>query len=139
MQFAMALNEIEPKPEIIYIDACDVNAQRFGNNILHKLNFTPQQLISEHKADANYKVVGAASILAKTTRDHIIEQIKLEYGNVGSGYPSDPYTRKFLEEYYAQHHSFPPIVRTWWGTVDEIIKKAKTNEKIGKQKRITEF
>jgi ribonuclease HII len=56
------------------------------------------EIICEHKADANYVSVGAASILAKVTREQEVAKIKKEYGEVGSGYPSDPYTKKFLAE-----------------------------------------
>ena len=50
----------------------------------------------EHKADANYLSVGAASILAKVTRENEVKKIKEQYGKVGSGYPSDPMTKEFL-------------------------------------------
>ena len=56
-------------------------------------------IIAEHKADMNYEVVGAASIIAKVTRDRLIEEMKdkyREYGDFGSGYPSDPKTKNFL-------------------------------------------
>ncbi len=60
-------------------------------------------IVAEHKADMNYEVVGAASILAKVTRDRIIEEMKLEYakyGDFGSGYPSDPKVKAFVEKHW---------------------------------------
>jgi ribonuclease HII len=137
MQFAAVLNSINPKPEKIYIDSCDVNEVRFGNVILNKLQFQPKEMISKHKADMLFKVVGAASILAKTTRDHIIEGFKAEYGEIGSGYPSDPYTKKFLDAFYQKNRTFPPIVRTWWDTAKNIIKKYDSSNPI--QKKLTDF
>ncbi|RLF82586.1 ribonuclease HII, partial [Thermococci archaeon] len=49
--------------------------------------------------------------------------LKEIYGNIGSGYPSDPITRKFLEEYYKEHGSFPPVVRRSWKTLKKIEEK----------------
>jgi len=137
MNFAAVLNAIDPKPDKIYLDSCDVNETRFGNVILKKLKFQPAEIISKHKADALFKVVGAASILAKTTRDAVIEGFKTEYGEIGSGYPSDPYTKKFLDAYYQQHRTFPPIVRTWWDTAKNIVKKYEITG--SNQKKLTDF
>jgi ribonuclease HII len=60
---------------------------------------TKCEIIAEHKADMNYAIVGAASIIAKVTRDRLIEtlkhDIKIKFGindDFGSGYPSDPKT-----------------------------------------------
>lgn len=104
-----------------YVDACDVNAKRF-QRILEENCST--SIIAEHNADLTYPIVSAASILAKVTRDQIIEQYHFDYGvDFGSGYPSDPKTIKFLEEYYAKHKSFPAIVRMCWETTNKIIEK----------------
>ncbi|HIH42633.1 TPA: ribonuclease HII [Candidatus Woesearchaeota archaeon] len=98
-------------------------------------------IIAEHKADFNYPVVSAASILAKVTRDaeiHKIEQkVRKELGNavnIGSGYPSDPYTQKFLKENYKK---FTGIFRKSWSTYKDITnveikaKAAKLQKKLG--------
>ena len=54
---------------------------------------------AEHKADENHPEVSAASIIAKVTRDKIIEQLKEEIGfDIGSGYPSDPKTKLAVAE-----------------------------------------
>ncbi|HNC95610.1 MAG TPA: ribonuclease HII [Myxococcota bacterium] len=74
--------------------------------------------VIEPKADATYPVVGAASIYAKLTRDAAIEAL----GEVGSGYPSDPVTRKLLSELLAKKEPLPPWVRSRWGTL-EVLKQ----------------
>ena len=52
------------------------------------------ELVCEHKADENYPVVSAASILAKVRRDQEIQKIKKRINiSIGSGYPSDPLTK----------------------------------------------
>ena len=74
-------------------------------------------LIPEHRADENYIVVGAASILAKVASDAQYAQYKKEYGDFGSGSPGDPATRLFVWK----HRKNPlPIIRTSWQTYKAI-------------------
>ena len=108
------------RPDLAYVDSSDVRTERFKNNILDFLSFAPR-IISEHKADVNYPVVSAASIMAKVHRDNRIDEIKREYGEIGSGYAHDPATLKFLRDYYLQHGDFPPIVRRSWKTLNHIV------------------
>ena len=108
------------KPEIVYVDSSDTRTERFKNNILDCLSFKPL-IVSEHKADVNYPVVSAASIIAKVHRDSRIDELKREYGEIGSGYAHDPLTVRFLREYYSGHGDFPPIVRRSWKTLNNII------------------
>jgi len=108
------------KPDMAYVDSSDTRTERFKNNILDCLSFNPQ-IVSEHKADINYPVVSAASILAKVHRDTRIEEIKKEYGEIGSGYAHDVVTIKFLRDYYSDHGDFPPIVRRSWKTLGNIV------------------
>ncbi|MFQ5999507.1 MAG: ribonuclease HII, partial [Candidatus Bathyarchaeia archaeon] len=44
------------KPDVAYVDASDVLADRFKNHIAENLTFKVQ-IISEHKADAKYPIV----------------------------------------------------------------------------------
>jgi len=80
----------------------------------------PVQWLMEPKADQNYPVVGAASIFAKTERDGIITSLKEAYGDFGSGYPSDPKTRRWLSDWHASGQPWPDFVRTRWGTVRDL-------------------
>jgi ribonuclease HII len=68
-------------------------------------------LRAETKADFNHPVVGAASILAKTTRDEAIAQIVKKHGPIGTGYPSDPLTQAFLRSQWQEPHDF--FRRSW--------------------------
>ena len=106
----------ELKPRSACVDACDVNAERYGRRVADCLDF-PCEIISEHRADARYRIVGAASIVAKVTRDRAVRDLDEEYGNVGSGYPSDPVTIEFLKRYIRDHGSPPPCARRSWKTV----------------------
>src|SRR5207247_2975950 len=87
------------RPEVAYVDSSDARTERFKNNILDCLSFTPR-IVSEHKADINYPVVSAASIMAKVHRDNRIEEIKKEYGEIGSGYAHNDMTLEFFRHYY---------------------------------------
>ncbi|MGC8546466.1 MAG: ribonuclease HII [Thermoplasmata archaeon] len=100
------------------VDCPDINEARF-KKILSDISGI-DDIIAEHKADINYPVVSAASILAKVTREREIEKIKKEIGDFGSGYPSDPRTINFLREYYKKNHVLPLHTRKSWKTVKNI-------------------
>ena len=80
-------------------------------------------LVGENHADEKYPVVSAASILAKVERDRIISVLREEYGDFGSGYPSDPKTQRFLRAWFAEHHSFPSVVRHKWASVRRLLEQ----------------
>ena len=99
------------RPEKVYLDACDVNAGRFGINVRNCLDFD-LEIISSHKADSKYPIVSAASIVAKVHRDEAVSRISQTLGqDVGSGYPTDPVTIDFLKEYYKKYKKMPEFVR----------------------------
>jgi ribonuclease HII len=54
-----------------------------------------------------------ASILAKVTRDRAIAKLRKDY-DLGSGYPSDSLTVKFVTKYYKKNHEMPNFVRKSW-------------------------
>ena len=94
------------------------------------------QIVCEHKADFNYPVVSAASILAKVTRDAEIEKIKLEIGeDFGSGYPSDPKTKLFLERNIG-NFKLKGIFRESWATFQDA--KARVHDSHTTQRRLGE-
>lgn len=114
---AQVLNNLEW--DIAYIDASDVNAERYGRTIKAQL-VQPNQIVSEHKADVSYPVVAAASIIAKVRRDQRIRELHKIYGDFGSGYPNDPKTRRFLAQWISSHDTYPEIVRKTWVTASDI-------------------
>ncbi|RQD82532.1 MAG: ribonuclease HII [Methanocalculus sp. MSAO_Arc2] len=107
-------------PETAFLDACDVNEQRFARTV-HNLLRTPCSVVAEHRADLSHSIVGAASIIAKVLRDRAIHDLSLEYGDIGSGYPSDKKTIQFLSEYIAEHENPPPCARASWSTVTGLL------------------
>jgi ribonuclease HII len=119
--FARVIRAMGSKPKVVYLDACDVNAERFGINVKKGLDFEVE-IVSRHKADRDYPIVSAASILAKVHRDALVEAISESIGeDVGSGYPNDPVTIEFLKSYYKKNKSMPPFVRQTWKTTADII------------------
>ncbi|NPA47432.1 MAG: ribonuclease HII, partial [Thermococci archaeon] len=121
--FGDVLNSLSLRPSVIYVDAADVDAERFASRLRERLSYEAL-IVAEHRADDRYPVVSAASIVAKVIRDREIEKIREVYGDVGSGYPSDPRTRRFLEDYLREHGDFPPVVRRSWKTLKKIREKS---------------
>jgi len=128
LKMAEIINKL--KPSIIYIDAADVNEERFGKSIHKLLNYKPQKVISKHKADAIYPIVSAGSIIAKDKRDTLIIELQHKYGNLGSGYPSDIITINFLRNWIKQNKEVPPFVRKSWDTTKKLLNEELHNKKI---------
>jgi len=126
---AMARVIAELKPDKAYVDASDVMEKRFKQHILECLPFEID-IVSEHKADKNYPIVSAASIIAKVERDREIAELRNIHGDFGSGYPSDPRTVKFLDECLKRFGEYPDFVRRSWKPA----KKAKSEKQARQQK-----
>lgn len=114
---AEMLDSLDCTPDVAYIDCPDTVPARYRQNILN-LCRKKTKIVAEHKADLNYRVVGAASILAKVTRDFEISELARLHGDIGSGYPSDEVTQKWLDDHWKKNKSFPDFVRKKWATVE---------------------
>ncbi len=115
------------RPDVAIVDASDVLPDRYKTHIMELLSFHVQ-IISEHKADLNYPVVSAASIIAKVERDYDIEALKAEHGDFGSGYASDSKTLSFLETLMKNHLMYPRFVRRSWKPAKAAAKNAVTKQ-----------
>jgi len=89
------------------------------------------EIIAEYKADEKYGVVAAASIVAKVVRDAEIKKLRKQFGDFGSGYPSDEKTIKFVEENIKTLEKYG-IIRKKWKTYKNIKKR----EQIEKQNKL---
>jgi ribonuclease HII len=119
--YAKVLEELRPDHAIV--DAADVIAQRFGENIKKKY-MREITITSEHEADVRYPIVSAASILAKVRRDMLVKELGEKIGeDLGSGYPSDAKTINFLENWVKEHGSLPDFARSSWVTSRRILGK----------------
>ncbi len=103
-------------PDLVIVDSPDVKPERLKDFLE---NMTGRKVISKHKADEEFVIVAAASIVAKVERDVEIERLKQEYGDFGSGYAGDPKTIKALRE-WIQSGKIPHIVRKRWRTVERL-------------------
>jgi len=114
-------------PSKAFVDACDVNAFRYAEMVKSHLDYTCE-IISEHHADESFRVVSAASIVAKVVRDRAIVTLSKKYGTIGSGYSSDPVTIAFLSSYIDEYKKPPPIARKSWKTVSRLIAKKQQSQ-----------
>ena len=122
-----AAKEFSRTPDEIYIDAADVKEKRFGEAF--QVAFPKARIVSKHKADKSYPIVSAASIIAKVQRDREISKISSKLGiDIGSGYPNDPKTKKFLIKTYKENKKFPPFVRESWDTAKKIKESSKSRK-----------
>jgi len=116
----------------IYVDCPESDYIAYSKKFMQKLSHHRNiRVIGEHKADDKYVVVGAASIIAKVLRDNEMQLIKdkyfNEYGDIGSGYPSDAKTVTFLKNYYKNNKKFPEETRMKWGTIEKIRRNTVAN------------
>ncbi len=126
-----ALNELEARafadlvratqPDVVYLDACDPNARRFGAAVRRRAG-TDARIVARHKADRDFPVVGAASIVAKVRRDRAVAELARALGEtLGSGYPSDPATVDCVRRLTAGGAEAPSWVRASWATMQRIM------------------
>ncbi|KDQ59233.1 hypothetical protein JAAARDRAFT_656427 [Jaapia argillacea MUCL 33604] len=123
----------------VYVDTLGnpLTYQNYLSSMFPGINFTVAK-----KADDLYKIVGAASIAAKVTRDAWIDGWVFEEDaltsrtihsddidsttlgeKLGSGYPGDPNTVKWLSNTLEPTFGFPSLARFSWATIKTILEK----------------
>jgi len=107
------------KPNISYVDSCDVNPKRYGKEIDKMAK--RGKIRSYHHADSRFVIVSAASIVAKVNRDKAIAKLRKEH-DLGSGYPSDKKTINFVSDYISDKKEVPSFVRKSWRPVQDMLK-----------------
>lgn len=116
---AAALSEAARAGDRVRCDAADVDPDRFARRVdeaASEAGVADLDVRAEHRADERRAVVSAASVVAKVARDAHVAELAATYGDVGSGYPSDPATAAFLERYVAEHGRLPDCARASWET-----------------------
>lgn len=108
----------------VLADAGDTSEQRFARRVEAACEVSVE-IDARHGADEDDPVVGAASIVAKVRRDRHVREIDAAHDrSVGSGYPSDPTTREFLEAYASEHGNLPDCTRRSWSTAADVLAEA---------------
>lgn len=126
-----ALNDLEARafgemigrvrPSRTFVDACDPNASRFGATV-RRLSAWEGAVVSRHKADRDFPLVGAASIVAKVVRDRAMVELGRELGeDIGSGYQTDPVTIAFLKAHLPRAGERPAWLRSSWSTTARLM------------------
>jgi len=114
---ALAMGRLasELEADVIYVDSSDIDPERFSEAVRSAIS-RDVKIFSAHHADRIYPVVSAASIVAKIHRDREVAKLAQRYGDLGSGYPSDPRTISFLREWIRAHGELPSFSRRSWKT-----------------------
>ena len=116
--FARIVRRVAPR--VAYLDACDPNERRFGDEVARLAGGTTR-IVARHHADRDFPIVGAASIVAKVVRDRAIARLRRKLGEgLGSGYPSDPETIAFVRAELADGRATPAWVRSSWATMQRV-------------------
>lgn len=100
----------------IFLDACDVNQERFGINVKSELgpSWRDWKITSEHSMDSSNSLVAASSIVAKVTRDNAMQKLSNDIGiDLGSGYPSDPKTKSSINKLISGENPHDCLRWTW--------------------------
>jgi len=122
------LNNLECKMFASIIDSYDGDSDVYVDSPLTPSVFSAQlksmtkttgSINCSFKADDIYPVVSCASVLAKVVRDGIIDELKLEYGDFGSGYPSDKKTINYLLS--SKESGIPFFARKSWKTLKQLV------------------
>ncbi|MBS3078831.1 ribonuclease HII [Candidatus Pacearchaeota archaeon] len=106
-------------PDKVIIDCPHPVPKKYEDYIKKLIKKKDIKYVVEHKADVNYPVCSAASIIAKVRREEEITRIQKQYGDTGPGYPANPKTQKFIKENWQKH---PEIFRKSWSTFKNIEK-----------------
>ncbi|KAI0331912.1 ribonuclease H2 subunit A [Cubamyces sp. BRFM 1775] len=125
----------------VYVDALGKTGpyEQYLSSLFPDISFTVTA-----KADQKFKIVGAASVAAKVTRDAWIEGwVYEEHHNLdtaesaakaasiparwaeetGSGYPSDPKTQAWIKNSLDPTFGYPSLVRFSWATIKVVLEK----------------
>ncbi len=127
-KIAQIVNELQP--DKVILDCPSPNIKKFTSYLRELIDDQKVEIIAEHKADVNYPIVSAASILAKVKREEEVATIEKRTGqSIGTGYAANPICQKFLKE---NSEKYPDIFRKSWQTWNN-------HKKSQAQKKLVEF
>ena len=115
--FAKVADELEA--QVVTVDASDTSPRRFRDSMTSNMR-VQCEVRAFHKADRDYPLVSAASIVAKVQRDWEVSMLRSAHGDFGSGYPSDPKTREYFTRWLKDGKGPPDWTRKSWKSWDTL-------------------
>jgi ribonuclease HII len=113
-------------PDVVVLDS-PVSPRaipRFTENLVRelvRLGVERPEITVVPKADRDFPIVGAASLLAKVTRDAYVVHLRRLYGDFGWGYPGEEVAVRFLRTWWEDHGDLPSICRRKWATARRLL------------------
>lgn len=121
----ISMTEEDDYKNTTYVDALSQNPKRFEQKIVSYMKKKDSDMVVDNYMDESVPVVSAASIIAKTERDAVIEKLKKQVGvDFGVGYPHDQRTIEFIENSIKGGKELPVFVRKSWMTTQNILEKS---------------
>ncbi|MDW8004834.1 MAG: ribonuclease HII [Thermofilaceae archaeon] len=120
MATAEILSSLKHNILTAYLDSPDPIPSRYAERVQLHLRKGDIKIVASNHAESVYPHVAAASIVAKVERDREVERLRNLYGDFGSGYPSDPKTRRYIQKVLEVDGRLPPIVRVSWRTLQRL-------------------
>ena len=117
----VAIHLRQLRPSVAYLDSPYPIPKVYRDMVRNLVGEMSVRIVSENRAESAHIEVAAASVLAKVRRDEIIGELGLKLGDFGSGYPSDPRTRKFILELLSKGEK-QPFIRWSWKTIDRLLR-----------------
>lgn len=104
----------------IYVDDVRGREKEIERILRDHLSIRPLLIRVEPGSDSKYPATSLAGIFAKVQRDVSLEKSRRILGDFGSGYPSDPATRKWVMEKYTTLRQPVPMIRITWSCLRDI-------------------
>ena len=112
--YAHLLNRLRPERAVIGTVGRDT---AMCSQAVEELLDCPCVVEARIGAENTDAAVALASILAKNRRDALMDALRVEYGDIGSGYPGSKATQSFIKAWFVEHGTPPPISRYHWKTI----------------------
>ena len=131
MFLIQSVQEMGVKIGAVFVDTVG-DPDKYQAKLKERFPSIPTITVSK-KADSLYPIVSAASVVAKVCRDKALREWRFKEGErfpaglaYGSGYPSDPATKRFLEDYSDPVFGYPQLIRFSWMTTTKALEGAVT-------------
>jgi len=111
------------KKYYVILDSFEQNTSNLKYKMCSSYRISPDNFVLECKADEKYDACAAASICAKVIRDNYMKDLSRKIGHdLGSGYPSDPKTIKWLKSLSLKdfRYKYRKYIRLSWKTVKSL-------------------